>query len=295
MTGAGKGPSRPLSDQRGWGLESRLLSSRATYLCKIGALCLTALWILLSADALARSRDPAGLDFLMPAVGLIVFLTIYLLVGRCKRVELLGHVFIVSSGSRTIEIPIREVDFVGGSRFARPERIWLALREPSDFGSRIHFLPPPRLLGFFSAHPLVAELQSIVERGESAGAGPADPWPDWRWIVTGTAGVLAFAGLLLALVMGAFRSSDPYRMAVAAVEPSPAARQQLGAPIEPGWLVLGSIRAGFQSGRAVMRIPVSGPRDEGTLRVEAARKAGVWKLTLLRLEVAGRTTNLLED
>ena len=76
---------------------------------------------------------------------------------------------------------------------------------------------------------------------------------------------------------------------------SPAARQQLGAPIEPGWLVLGSIRAGFQSGRAVMRIPVSGPRDEGTLRVEAARKAGVWKLTLLRLEVAGRTTNLLED
>lgn len=279
-------------------MEARRISSRATQVYKVGSLAFVSLWLLFSIFAIARSNDPTGLDLLFPIIGLALFLTIYALVGRAKEVELAGDVFVVSSGGRSVEIDIRDVESVGGSRFTNPERMWLDLRRPSEFGSRIHFLPPQRWFNLFSQHPLIAELRSIVEHGNIPGRAvfaQADPRPLRQRIAIVAAGFLAFVVVLAVIVIGTLQSSDPYERAVAAVQTSPAARHELGAPIEPGWYVMGSIKTAGSSGRSTMEFPVSGARSEGTVRLSATREAGVWAFQLLELRSADRTIDLLND
>jgi hypothetical protein len=279
-------------------LEARRLSSRATPIYKFGALGFLSLWLLLSIVAAAHSQRLDWVVLLFPILGGVLLFVTYLLVGRAKKVEFVGDVFIVSSGSRTVEVPIRDVEAVGGSRFSNPERMWLDLRRPTDFGSRIHFLPPQRWFNFFSQHPLVAELRSIVESGAAPGRAPVEQpksWPWWQRVAIGAAGFLAFAGILTVGVTVALKSSDPYQRALSAVQNSPLAREQLGPPIVPGWFVTGSIQTSEQRGSAEMAFQVSGVRSEGTVRLSASREEGLWEFSLLELDIAGGSIDLLNE
>ena len=280
-------------------MEARRLSSRATATYKVGAFGFASLWLLLSVSAACQAGNEAGAPVVLMAVlGVVLLAQGYLLVGRAKRVELAGDVFVISSGRRSIEIPTRDVESVGGSRFVAPERMWLDLRRPCEFGSRIHFLPPHRWFNVFSQHPLVAELRSIIAHGAAPGralAEPAAARPLWQKIALGVGGFAAFFALLSVGVNAALKHSDPYREAVSVVQASPAAQEHLGPPIEPGWLVRGSIQRSNQSGRADMEFAVSGARSAGVVRLEASREAGSWELSVLVLHVGDRSIDLLNE
>jgi hypothetical protein len=112
---------------------------------------------------------------------------------------------------------------------------------------------------------------------------------NWFWVVP--AGCLipvvvcgGFVVLIVAIVFGAIKSSAPYTDSLAVVQRHPQAHELLGAPIEPGFFVTGSIHVSDSSGDADISYSVSGPKGEGTVYVVAEKKAGEWDFKTLALE-----------
>ena len=88
-----------------------------------------------------------------------------------------------------------------------------------------------------------------------------------------------------ALIFGAFRSSEVYKLAMAEVQSNDAAVAALGEPIKAGLFVSGSVQVSGSSGSADLSIPVSGPRDKGTLYAAGVKSDDGWSLTRLELVV----------
>jgi TonB family protein len=121
----------------------------------------------------------------------------------------------------------------------------------------------------------------------------------WKWIVpTGCLGLILAAVLLVAGIffaaMSALKSSDVYEGALRAAQSHPAAIERLGEPIKDGWLVKGNVKFDTGSGSADLEIPVSGPKNSGTLFVRAVNSGGAWMYERLDLAVAGETVSLLD-
>jgi hypothetical protein len=121
---------------------------------------------------------------------------------------------------------------------------------------------------------------------------------NWKWAVP--VGCLAPVlvccggiGLLVGIVFGAIKSSEPYREAVARAQANPALRAELGEPIQPGFFVTGSINTavsvpGGETGHANLSIPISGPTGTAIVRVVAEKSDGEWKFSTLEAVVADR-------
>ena len=117
--------------------------------------------------------------------------------------------------------------------------------------------------------------------------------PAWvKWVALGCVGLFVVVVLVLwafvNLIMGSLKQSDAYKEALAKVQSSPAAIAALGEPIEPGFFLSGSVHVSGPSGEAELSIPVAGPQAEGTLYLEATKRAGKWEYALLELAVDGR-------
>jgi hypothetical protein len=115
---------------------------------------------------------------------------------------------------------------------------------------------------------------------------------NWKWFIPTGCVTLILLGVtfvigFMAMVMGAVKSSDAYKLAVARVRASPAVVSELGQPIETGWMVSGSINVSGSSGDADISIPISGPKKSGTIYAVATKSAGVWTFTVLQVEVEG--------
>jgi hypothetical protein len=87
---------------------------------------------------------------------------------RLKKVALDGDRLIISEFGREIEVPLRDVERVTGSILMNPELIWLRFRRPTEFGTKIVFMPTTRFLGGYSRHPLVEELRTLVAQASGA-------------------------------------------------------------------------------------------------------------------------------
>ena len=116
---------------------------------------------------------------------------------------------------------------------------------------------------------------------------------NWKWFVpVGCLGLLVMAvagvALLVALVFGIIKSSDVYKESLTQTQASAPVREILGSPIEPGFLVSGSINISGPSGNADLAIPISGPNGSGTIYAVATRSAGRWTFTTLDVEIEGR-------
>ena len=132
-------------------------------------------------------------------------------------------------------------------------------------------------------------------------AGPTGrTWWTRNWVrvlVVGTCGavVLFFGGI--AFIVGAsfaiIRSSGACQEAVARAGASPAIVQALGAPLEVGWFVTGTLDPGRS---AEITIPVTGPRGKALIEVVASRATGTWVFSTLivRLKTTGARISLAD-
>ena len=113
---------------------------------------------------------------------------------------------------------------------------------------------------------------------------------NWKWFVPvlGLGTILACAGcfaVITTTVFGAIKSSDAYQQAISIAEGNSAVVEALGTPIQPGFMVSGSIDVSGPSGNADIAIPVSGPNGSGTIYVVAVKSAGTWEFTTLQLAI----------
>lgn len=117
---------------------------------------------------------------------------------------------------------------------------------------------------------------------------------NWKWWVLGCVGgpLILIAGCF-ALAGGAFlwvRNAAPNRMALERAKHNPAVVEALGVPLKAGFSGDTQIQSGVstsegKSTRAVMTIPVTGPKGHGVLSVVAERRKGVWRYRRLEITV----------
>jgi len=119
----------------------------------------TTAMFLAPADASNEVRTMRWLLVAITAIGAWLILQLAL---PLKHVDVGDASFFVSDRARQIEIPFRDVATVTGSRFVNPPRVTLHLRKPCEFGDRVVFLPPLRLVSGWKARPLVKELERLI-------------------------------------------------------------------------------------------------------------------------------------
>ncbi|HEX5757118.1 MAG TPA: cytochrome c oxidase assembly factor Coa1 family protein [Arenimonas sp.] len=119
----------------------------------------------------------------------------------------------------------------------------------------------------------------------------------WPWALA--SGCLVMVVLLVGamLALGAFafsllRSSDVYQQALAFARGNPVVIERVGIPLQPGWLVTGSIRHDGSGGHAELVMPLSGPHADAKLFVEAELQAGRWEFRHVWLTLAGDSVSL---
>lgn len=105
------------------------------------------------------SHEFRSMRWLLVAITIVGAWLILRLALPLKHVDVGDASFFVSDRSREIEIPFRDVARVTGSRFVNPPRVTLHLRTPCEFGDRVVFLPPLRLVSGWKAHPVLKELE----------------------------------------------------------------------------------------------------------------------------------------
>lgn len=115
----------------------------------------------------------------------------------------------------------------------------------------------------------------------------------WRWAVPlvcllSAAVVAAFIALMMFAVFEGMRSSDAYATAMRRAREHPQVTAALGTPIEPGWYVSGRMNVSGASGEASLQIPISGPKGEADLYVEAEKAAGRWTYSTLIADIEGQ-------
>lgn len=117
---------------------------------------------------------------------------------------------------------------------------------------------------------------------------------NWKWMLpVGCLGIIvAVVGVVLAIVLGVsstIRSSEVFQQAIKKAESNSTVRDEMGTPIESGWMFSGNISVENDKGDAEFDIPISGPKKSGTLFVVAKMDKGQWTYTTLQVEIEGRS------
>lgn len=122
----------------------------------------------------------------------------------------------------------------------------------------------------------------------------------WLWAGCGCAllvgAAIAFVLFIVFVVFAAIRSADPYRDGVARAQADTRVQEALGTPVEPGWLVGGSIQTKNRSGDCDITVPLKGSKQSGVLRVIGTKDDGRWTYTTMQVTPAsGPAIELLRD
>jgi len=127
-------------------------------------------------------------------------------------------------------------------------------------------------------------------------AVPAPPnwWSrNWKWFVpTGCLTLILlfglFTGLVITVAMGAMKSSDAYKQAVARARANPTVVEKLGTPIAEGYFATGNISVQNDRGNADLQIPISGPRGKAVIYAVAVKSGGQWEFSRLTVTFEGQ-------
>jgi Cytochrome oxidase complex assembly protein 1 len=107
-----------------------------------------------------------------------------------------------------------------------------------------------------------------------------------------TGGLLVCGGgiaLFVLFVFGLRKDSEPYQYALALAKADARVQAALGELIREGFVVGGDvIGERTEGGQASLSIPISGPKGSGAILVVAARSAGRWHYSTIRVTVAGQ-------
>ena len=122
---------------------------------------------------------------------------------------------------------------------------------------------------------------------------------NWKWMLpVGCLGLilagLALVGGIVFVAMSAIKSSEVYQGALKVAQTHPAVTERLGQPVKDGWLVKGNIKLDATGGSANLEIPLSGPKNSGTLFVKAVSPEGTWMYERLDLVTGSETVSLLD-
>jgi hypothetical protein len=120
---------------------------------------------------------------------------------------------------------------------------------------------------------------------------------NWKWLVpVGCLGSLAIAVLtcagIVGVILGSMKSSWACSQGMDLARHNKNVVEQLGEPIETGWLVSGSINVSGTSGNADFAVPLHGPQNSGTLYVVAHKLAGQWQFDRAEVEVNGQAERI---
>ena len=101
--------------------------------------------------------------------------------------------------------------------------------------------------------------------------------------------LLVLAALFLFLRDSGFKTAaaDP---AIYKSQTSPAMVALIGTPMQPGWPIRGTLVTHKGFGHADLRIPLAGPRGQGTLVEWAQQRQAKWQLCSLVFHAANGTT-----
>ncbi len=109
----------------------------------------------------------------------------------------------------------------------------------------------------------------------------------WAWagVVVWLVGIALTVGAVFSVTRG-LRESEPYRMAVVALEHTPQAAVLLGPPLRTG-SPMGRLWMSGGLGQATLTFPVEGTRRSGTVIVHANQDHARWTLSSAVLELDG--------
>ena len=148
----------------------RELSSAWTYFYKvifpviwIGGFAFVTLLMFTAPDAF-EGDDPREFRWLFFGATLVGTGLLYWFCIRLKKVTLRGDTLVITNFRRQIVVPLRDVEKVSGSILMSPELMWIHFRHPIEFGTKIVFMPPWRFFGGYTRHPLVRELNTLIEQ-----------------------------------------------------------------------------------------------------------------------------------
>lgn len=122
----------------------------------------------------------------------------------------------------------------------------------------------------------------------------------WAWCGCGCClGIVVIPFLLASLGVGgafwALRNVGVQDEALRLAQSNPAVVEQLGEPLEIGWLMSGNISFENDSGTADYSIPIIGPDGRGKLFVVAERENGEWTFDELYVLIDGQRIDLASD
>jgi hypothetical protein len=110
-------------------------------------------------------------------------------------------------------------------------------------------------------------------------------------VLVGCGGCLGLIVLGVIFSVGAYfvalqfiQKSDVYQEALKRVQNSAEVQAALGTPIATGWSFSGSVNYSNGAGTASFTVPVTGPKGEGILAVQADKKPGAaWQYSTLEV------------
>jgi Cytochrome oxidase complex assembly protein 1 len=120
---------------------------------------------------------------------------------------------------------------------------------------------------------------------------------NWKWFIpTGCLSIILVVaigvGAVVYVAFSAIKSSEIYQESLTKVKSNAAVVQELGEPIEAGWQISGNINVSGDSGKADVKIPVSGPKKSGSVYATAIKKQGKWDFSTLEVEIEGKTERI---
>jgi hypothetical protein len=140
----------------------------------------------------------------------------------------------------------------------------------------------------------IAGQKDAMESGSSAPPPPRGNWwqRNWKWSVPTGCLTLIALGLLFCvgtffLVLTAFKSSDPYKIAVSRAKTDQRVIAAVGTPIHAGIFTTGNTSVQGASGQANLAIPISGPKGKGTIYAVATKSEDAWSFSKLHVKIDG--------
>lgn len=123
---------------------------------------------------------------------------------------------------------------------------------------------------------------------------------NWFWVVP--TGCLVpflicggFVGLIVFSVFGMIKSIQPYSESLVAVQQDVNAIENLGEPIEAGFVVTGNVHLDPSGGNADFSYPVSGPKGSGWVNVVAEQENGEWTTRSVVFESKGSRFDIVSN